>query len=268
MTAKPMLIVAHRGASLLAPESTAAAIRVAQRSLADMIELDVQMTKDRRLVVFHDERLDRTTTGRGRLAARRYAELARLDCGSWFAPSYARERILLASQALRLIQPPCLINLELKRTWRPAILIRRLLRCVRWTRTHTRVLVSSFSESLLRVARREDPTMARALLCRRHPERALRAAVKLECAALHPHVSLVTAVLVRRTHDAGLRLHVWTVDAPAEARRLCAFGVDGIITNAPDRIRRALGHDRAGLSAERRRFPHDVELAQHGRRSR
>ena len=68
-----------------------------------MIELDVQMTRDGRLIIFHDDRVERTTNGAGRVRRMRYAELARLDAGSWFARRFAHERILLVSQALRLL---------------------------------------------------------------------------------------------------------------------------------------------------------------------
>ena len=156
------MIIAHRGASGQAPESTAAAIRLALKAGADMVELDVQMTRDNRLVIFHDERLDRTTDGRGWLTRQRYQDLTRLDAGAWFAPRFAGERILLVSQALRLIRPPDRINLELKRTRRPDALIRGMVRCLRGTRTVRRVLSSSFDPSLLARLGSRAPQAARA----------------------------------------------------------------------------------------------------------
>ncbi len=99
-----VVTIAHRGASRVAPEGTAVAIRQALALRAEMIELDVQLTRDRRLVIFHDERLERTTDGRGRVAAWSFRELGRLDHGSWFGPEFSGERILLVSQALRMIR--------------------------------------------------------------------------------------------------------------------------------------------------------------------
>lgn len=234
---RKVIVIAHRGACAYAPESTKAAIRQALAMKVDMIELDVQPTKDQRLVVFHDERLDRTTDGRGHLAQWRYRDLARLDCGSWFAPRFSGERILLVSQALRLIPPPCLVNLELKRPARPTMVIRRLVRCLRWTRTAHRVVVSSFDPSLLERLKAGQPHIARALLCRWDSSRALRNAIELGCAAFHPHKSLVSSALTAKAHAAGLRVHVWTVDRVEEARRFLRMGVDGLVTNVPDRIR-------------------------------
>lgn len=243
-----VLIIAHRGASAEAPENTAAAIRRALALGADMVELDVQLTKDRRLVIFHDARLERTTTGRGPLAQRTYRDIARLDCGSWFFPRFAGERILLVSQALRLIPPPRQANLELKATSRRAVFVRRLIRSLAWTRTITRVLVSSFDPWLLAQVKARQPRIATALLCHRQPDRTLRQAVRIRCAAFHPHTSLINPSLIARAHAAGLRVHAWTVDRPPEARRLVRMGVDGLFTNVPARIRPAARRFPSGSS--------------------
>ena len=231
-----MIIIAHRGASRKAPENTGAAIRRALNSQVDMIELDVQLTQDNRLVVFHDERLERTTNGRGALARWRYRNLARLDCGSGFSPAFAGERILLASQAIRAIPASTIANLELKRTSKEDAMIRTLVRCLEWTRGIGRVLISSFETSLLARLKRQRPQVARALLCRRGARQALRTAHELGCVAIHPHVSLATPAWVARAHADGLQVHVWTVDHVKGAERLIEIGVDGIVTNVPDRL--------------------------------
>ena len=233
---RPVRIIAHRGASAVAPESTRAAIRAAIRAGASMVELDVQMTRDGRLVVFHDERVDRTTDGRGRLQAMTYAQLARLDAGRWFHPRFARERILLVSQVFRLVPKTMRINLELKRTRARGPLVRRLQRLIRRTGTARRVLLSSFDPALLRPL--AFAPLARALICRRQPERSLRQAIQLGCAAWHPFYTLVTPQRVARAHAAGLAVHAWTVDRPAIARRLARWGVDGLFTNDPARLAR------------------------------
>ena len=234
-----IVVIAHRGASARAPESTRAAIRLAWTMQADMVELDVQLTADGRAVIFHDRMLDRTSTGKGVLGRRTLAELRILDAGSWFAPRFADERILLATEALRLIPPGRFINLELKATRRRALLVRATVSCVTRTGRAKRTLLSSFDAGLLAELRRQHQSLARALLCHRHPAASLRRAIALGCVAWHPHASLVTGALVRRAHAAGLRVHVWTVDEPATARRLLRLGVDGLFTNRPDRIRPA-----------------------------
>ncbi len=227
-------IIAHRGASAVAPENTAAAIRAAGRAGADMVEVDVQPTREGRLVVFHDDRLERTSTGRGRVAAHTYAALARLDVGGWFAPRFRGERILTVSRALRLTRPRAVLNLELKRTHAPRRVLARLMRDL--PLRPSRVLVSSCDPRLLRPwPARGVPT---ALISRRRPQQALRRALRLRCRAWHPHHRDVTASLVRRAHAGGLRVHAWTVDDARGARRLWRLGVDGIFTNDPGRLRR------------------------------
>ena len=230
-----MLIIAHRGASATAPESTEAAIRTAARSGARMIELDVQMTRDERLVMFHDDRLERTTDGSGRLAARTVAQLARLDAGSWFHARFAGQRILLLSQALRLIPASLRVNLELKRTAKRQALLSRFVRLIRRSGAKRRLLVSSFDMSFLRPLRHAGLPLA--LICRRDPDRSLRQAIRLGCAAWHPFHALVTPQRIAAAHQAGLRVHAWTVDELPRARRLARWGVDGIFTNNPARLR-------------------------------
>ena len=234
---RPVLI-AHRGASATAPEGTRAAIREAIRAHADMVELDVQMTRDGRLIIFHDERLERTTDGSGRLSAMRYAQIAGVDAGSWFHPRFAGERVLLVSQALRLIPPRMGINLELKRTRQRRALLQRLTQLIRWTRKARRLVVSSFDAALLAPLSHH---LACALLCRRHPERSLQHAIRLRCVAWHPHISVATPARIRCAHAAGLRVNVWVVDDPGTARRLIRWGADGLFTNDPARLRKAIG---------------------------
>ena len=227
------LVIAHRGASAVAPEGTQAAIEAAVRAGAHMIELDVQMTRDGRLVVLHDDRLNRTTNGRGRLTDARYADVARLDAGSWFHPRFARQRILLVSQAIRLTPPTVGLNLELKRTARArelrARLLRLLCRCA-----HRRLLLSSFDAALLRPF--NGVALRRALICRRQPDRSLRQAIRLRCDAWHPFHTLVTPERIERAHAAGMRVHAWIVDDLPRARRLIRMGADGIFTNDPARL--------------------------------
>ena len=240
MGSRGVLIIAHRGASAEAPENTAAAIRRAWQVGADMVELDVQVTADDRLVIFHDDRLDRITGVRGRLIRQRWTDLQQLDCGSWFASRFADERMPLLSRALRSVPSTKRVNLELKRTQKPSVLITGVVRALRATGRVRRALISSFDMELLARLRRAHRQAAIALICRRRPRVALRRAVRLGCRAWHPHASLVTPALVREAHAAGLRVHAWTVDEPAQAHRLLRLGVDGVFTNDPARLRRGV----------------------------
>ena len=229
------MIAAHRGASAVAPESTAAAIRAAARAGARMIELDVQMTRDGRLVIFHDDRLERTTNGRGRLAKTPYASLARLDAGAWFHPRFAGARVLLLSQALRLIPRRMRVNLELKSDRRIRALVRRVGHAVRRDAGRHDILLSSFDRHLLALVGRRRS--ARALICNRRPDQSLAHAIRAGLEAWHPQAALVTAARVARAHAAGCHVQAWTVDGLLQARRLSRQGVDGIFTNDPGKFR-------------------------------
>lgn len=241
------LVIAHRGASAVAPEGTAAAIREAVRSGAQMIELDVRMTRDGRLVIFHDGRLERTTAGLGWIHRTPYVRLARLDAGSWFHPRFAAERVLLVSQALRLIPARLMVNLELKQTVRSHVMLERLLSLLRQPRVRKRLLISSIDPKLLRPLAPRG--LALSLISRADPDRSLQLAIRLGCVAWHPYERVVTPARIVRAHAAGMRVHAWTVDNPSRARRLLALGVDGLFTNDPARLRRAL----KPVTARRRR---------------
>jgi len=198
-----------------------------------MIELDVQLTKDRQLVVIHDDRLERTTNGAGRVSALRYVQLAGLDAGSWFHPRFARERILTVPQVLRVVPRRVGINFELKRTSARQTLLARLRRAL-VRASGRRLLISSFDSALLSPLRGTGFPLA--LICRTRADHALQQAIRLGCAAWHPFHTLVTPRRLARAHAAGLRVHTWTVDRPVLARRLLRLGVDGVFTNDPARL--------------------------------
>ncbi|PIQ84237.1 MAG: glycerophosphoryl diester phosphodiesterase [Candidatus Omnitrophica bacterium CG11_big_fil_rev_8_21_14_0_20_63_9] len=235
---KRALLIAHRGASAVAPESTRAAIREAARAGADMIELDVQLTRDQRLIIFHDDRLERTTTGRGAVRAFTLAQIRRLDAGSWFHPRFTDQRVLSVQEAIRLVPARMRINLELKRTRTPRPLLRRLRALLKSSRVRSRLLLSSFDARLVKSL--PDSGAMRALICRFRADHSLRQAITLGCASWHPFYKLVTRRRMQLAHAAGLRVYAWTVDDASQARRLIHWGVDGIFTNHPAALRHAV----------------------------
>lgn len=234
-----MELIAHRGASATAPESTRAALAAAVKAKADMVELDVQMTKDRRLVIFHDDRLDRTSNGRGRLTRMTYPQLAKLDAGSWFGKRFAGERILLVSEVFKLLPKAMGVNLELKKTAFPHVLIDKLLRIISIVSAAPRVIISSFEGNLLLPF--TNSPLSHSLICNRRPQESLRQAVRLRCQAWHLRDDLTTPKLIQASHDAGLKIRVWTVDEPRRANQLMRWGADGIFTNNPKKLKQVTG---------------------------
>lgn len=233
-----MQVIAHRGASAVAPESTSSAIRQAVSAGVAMVELDVQMSCDGKLVIFHDDRLERTTNGHGRLSQKTFAQLRRLDAGSWFHPRFGDKRILLVSEAMRLVPLRVQLNLELKKSGQGRLLLARLIRLMGHARIQSRILLSSFDSALVGLA--GCAKLRTALICRSSAAASLRKAIQLGCVCWHPHLSLVTPARIAAAHAAGLRVNAWTVDDIPTARRLKRWGVDGIFSNDPAKLIKAL----------------------------
>jgi len=233
------LNIGHRGASAVAPQNTLAAFRKAIELGADGVELDVHLSADGHVVVIHDFMVDKTTNGTGRVADKTLAELQALDAGLKFAPQFAGERIPTLAQVFEVLEGKLLVNVELKSLGGrgSSALAAAVLEVVRQHGMDRRVLFSSFDPFALRAIKRLAPDIPAGLLCAPDLPIYLRRAWLAPLfphEARHPHFSMVTDATMRwyKSHD--LRVNVWTVDDPAEMKRLIALGVDGIITNKPD----------------------------------
>jgi len=247
------LIIAHRGASSDAPENTAAAFRAAIEQGADMVELDVRWSAEGIPVVMHDPDVERTTDGKGRVAALRLEEFRRLDAGSWFSSGFRGEPVLTLPEALAILGPRIRMNIELCADVQPPErFAARLMRLVEDARLPEAPLFSSFDFSLLAALRAEHAEARIAPLFRAATPPVLRRVLTLGAEAAHPRRHLVTPGLLRRLHGAGLRVHAWTVNDSPEARRLLRLGVDGIFTDHPLRMVRLRALE-AARPAERAR---------------
>lgn len=234
------LVIGHRGASALAPENSREAFQRAAADGADGVELDVLRCASGEPVVFHDDDLRRLGDRPERIAALSLegVRAVRLASGA---------TIPTLDEALEACGPRLLVNVELKAMGDPWSEIRALVRAVAAVvdvpALRERVLVSSFHPYALRAWRRQAPAVAAGLLFEQDAPLPLRRAWTLpllDVASVHPEARLCDAATVRRWHRRGLRVNVWTVDAPAELARLAGLGVDGIISNDPAAARRAL----------------------------
>ncbi|GIW42135.1 MAG: glycerophosphoryl diester phosphodiesterase [Candidatus Binatia bacterium] len=230
--------VAHRGASGSAPELTRAAFERALELGVDMIELDVRLSADSVPVVFHDDDLRRTTNGRGRVRERTVAELRELDAGSWFGPAYRGERILTLEEVVELVGRRALLNVELKGDppeWK-TLALRTLAVLARAGIVGTTVISCFDPEALAKV--REFSPGARIGLLWNEPDfgGAWPWAKRLAAWSIHPRAGLVTERIVREAHARGLRVLAWTVNDVGEMARLVEWGVDGIMTDYPERF--------------------------------
>lgn len=251
--------IAHRGASAYAPENTLAAVRKAIARDADLVEVDVQRTRDGALVLMHDLTLERTTDaatvlpGRApwRVADLTLAEISRLDAGSWFGPEFAGERVPTLEEALAVLGLSELgILVELKRPGLyPGVVadvaaaVRHGVRRPDGTASVGDLIVQSFDHAAVRDLKRIQPATTVGALgspaAWRLPELGRWAD------QVNPHHRLVDRAYVDRVHAAGMACHVWTVNTAGAMRHALRLGVDGVITNHPD----TLHHVRVGRPA-------------------
>jgi glycerophosphoryl diester phosphodiesterase len=229
-----VLVIAHRGASGTRPENTLCAFRRAEALGAQMIELDVQLTRDGEVVVIHDWTLARTTDGRGRVASHTLAELRRLDAGAWFDRAYRGEVIPTLREVLDAVT--IRVNVELKARGDDG-LEARALDVVRAAGAEGRVIFSSFHpQSLVRLRARAADADIAVLWSRRRLLMALQLADGVGATALHIRNGAVVPGEVRAARARGLEVRVWTVNEPGESAALGALGVSGLFTDFPERF--------------------------------
>ncbi|GAB3454247.1 hydrolase [Streptomonospora sediminis] len=249
-----MIVVAHRGASAYAPENTVAALREARRRGADMAEIDVRQTADGAFVVLHDASLRRTTDAARVYPERRswnvadftLAEIRRLDAGSWFGAEFAGERVPTLQECLAVLRREGLGALvELKVHRRDRTMGRRLAEEIR-TEPHWReagaegrLILQSFDWVTLRAMAGEVPGLHTAALGKTYGRYGLRRIAQY-ARLINPHHLRVSAHYVRHAHAQGLSMFGWTANNDQAIRRLIRDGVDGIITDYPDRVHRTL----------------------------
>ena len=233
------LWLAHRGAGKLAPENTLAAFRVGAAFGFRAFECDVKLSQDGEAFLLHDDTLERTTDGQGSPATQPWAALARRDAGGWHSPPYRAEPLPRFAQIAAFCQANgCLLNVELKpcpgeeaRTG--AAVAREAARL--WAGT-VPPLLSSFKPDALAAARDAEPGLPRALLLDTLWDGWPEAAEALGVVAVITNWRLMDRALIERLHAQGRRALVYTVNEAAVAERLIADGIDGIITDAVDRL--------------------------------
>lgn len=238
------LVFAHRGASGYAPENTLPAFELAAEMGADGAEFDVQITADGKLIVHHDRELGRTEAASGRLRAWQHADLRALDVGAWFDARYAGTRMPTPEEIVVAVGDRLLLNFELVNDgYRLDGVEDAVVRLFQRLNLFERAMVSSFNPRILWAVRRLEPRIAVGALWDGFSPRHLRAGwwrSLLQAEALHPSYDLVTSEFIAHAHARGQRVHTWTVNDPAEARRLTEFGVDMLMGDYPDRLKVAI----------------------------
>jgi glycerophosphoryl diester phosphodiesterase len=243
-------VVAHRGSSADCPEHTLAAYEAAIAAGADGLEADVRLTRDRHLVCVHDRRIDRTSDGRGAVSALDLATLSTLDFGSWHGGGAVGPRPIRAAEPQPLLTLTALLDLVTSHPGRVSLAV-ETKHPTRWSGAVerelaallarfgllrgrdgrlSRVRVMSFSPAALRRARTLMPAVALVQLTARPTVLAPSGT-----SVWGPSVDVLRRRpdLVRRAHDRGRAVHVWTVDSPADLQLCRDLEVDAVITNRP-----------------------------------
>jgi glycerophosphoryl diester phosphodiesterase len=234
------LIIAHRGASAHAPENTLGAISLAIAQGADGIELDVKRCASGEVVVMHDTTVNRTTNGSGPVYGLTLAQLRALDAGQG-------ERVPTLDEVLDLIRPAhgFVINIEVTNYDTPRDgLESDVVAVLKQHNLNERVLFSSFNHPLVRKLAGLLPEVPRGLLYDKSMalySRNVWLSPLIKHEFRHPHHSMVTLDFVRKMRAAGRGVNTWTVNEPADIRRMAAMGVSGLIGDSPVTMRTILG---------------------------
>ena len=230
------LVLGHRGASARALENTMTAFEAARADGADGVELDVWLTRDGEVAVFHDDDLQRLAGRAGSVAAMDWREVAAVELRGG-------ERVPRLPEVLEAMDG-LVVNVEIKPPGlrRAPSVVRAVADCVARAGAAERVIVSSFDVAVVALVRTTTRLRAGLLFHdrQRRPLRRAWLAPVLRVHAVHPQKTLVDRAAMDRWRAAGYQVNVWTVDDAAEVRRLCALGVDAIISNDPAAARRAM----------------------------
>jgi glycerophosphoryl diester phosphodiesterase len=243
---KPLKLIAHRGYSSKAPENTIAAFDLALQLGYHDLEFDVQLSKDGIAMVLHDESLDRTTNGHGRLANYTYAELKQLDAGSWFHGAFRHERIPTLLELLARYKSRANLHIELKSS-EPELAecVAQALQVSGWVQPHNlvarafnrppRLVISSFDPAQLERSINLLPiTVVHELLVETITEQSLLWATQTGLRSYHPNGKDITHELVKRA--AELDLHVgawWWTREEQDVKSLKAYGVRYAFVDEP-----------------------------------
>ena len=216
-------VTGHRGAAGLEPENTLRSIRRAIDLGVDRVEVDVRVTRDGRLVVIHDETVDRTTNGHGYVNELTLDEIRKLNAGKG-------EKVPTLEEVLEITKGKVELQIELKVPEATS----STLRLIERENAEGEVIITSFMHDLLRRVHDFNPELRTGALFFNVEGDICRKALNVYSKAVHVYYRNVDAELVRHAHEMGLEIEVWNPDEPKEMMRMIKLGVDSIGTNRPD----------------------------------
>ncbi len=229
--------IAHRGYNVKYPENTLASVGAAIDNGACVVEFDVSFTKDRQLIVIHDETLDRTTNSSGNVSNYTFDELRTLDAGSWFDPRFKTEKLPTLDEVLETIGDKAVINIEIKEEYYEAdvqqdSIEQQVLQQVIEKNLLDSVLISSFEIKYLERISKLKNIPALAFISRKPADKSVVQRCKdLGLYSWNPWHAILTKDQVDAMHSAGIKVFSFTVNEIEEYKNLLKIGVDGIFTD-------------------------------------
>ncbi|MGD2294907.1 MAG: glycerophosphodiester phosphodiesterase family protein [Candidatus Aminicenantes bacterium] len=228
--AERIWVVAHRGASSLAPENTLAAVRKALELGADCCEIDVRMTEDKEIVLMHDARMKRTAGISAPVWEYTLAELAQFEVGSWFGQDFNGEPIPTLKQAINAVKGKMWLNIEIKVSREEPELVPKVVDIIHRLGIRKKCMVTSFDRATVEKIKDIDPKIKTGFIFgQKYPSDVFEG----NWDVLSCNFRVVDPDFVAEARERNKEIHVWTVDETDEMKRLIELGVDGIITNRP-----------------------------------
>ncbi|MFW5825582.1 MAG: glycerophosphodiester phosphodiesterase [Marinobacter sp.] len=246
-TTEDVANTAHRGNAFAAPENTASALERAIKDGADYLEVDVRMTADGELILWHDVDLARVVGRPERISELNWNDIRHLDVGAWFSPDYKGERIVRLKELIRMARDRAGLFLDLKPDHNSRDLTREVVRMLRQENAVEGTVIAAAERHVLNEARAMEPSLRTALLA----EFIIGPLDNEGFDILGLRYNQANAAAVARARQLGYELHVWTVNQPAVMSRMIDMGVDNIITDRPDVLAQILSEREQLTDAER-----------------
>lgn len=225
-----ILKMGHRGAKAYVAENTIESIKKALDFGVDGIEIDVHLCASGELVVFHDFTLDRMTNGTGEVSKLSLSELKQLKVNNEFV-------IPTLEEVLDTIDKKCLVNIELKgrnTAEKTCEVVQKYIKTKEWS--YQDFIVSSFQHHELESVYNSDKNILLGVLTKANVDEAIEFAKTINAIAIHPNFALLTSENVKRVQLQGYKVNTWTVNDDETIQRMKRYGVDGIISDVPDKL--------------------------------
>jgi glycerophosphoryl diester phosphodiesterase len=232
-----VVIIAHRGASQVAPENTLAALKKAVELGAEYAEVDVFQTKDGEIVLMHDEKLERTTNVKGKIWDFTREELKQLDAGSWFGREFKGEPIPTLHEAIQLVRGRMKLNIEIKIKREEPEIAQKVLDLIRAEEFEKDCVITSFDRKTVEKIKQIAPHIETGFIFDEdYPAGVFEGSWDALCCDYR----LVNKEFISKARENRKKIYAWTVNSRRVMRRLIDLKIDGIITNRPGLLKKVL----------------------------